>query len=70
MGEEAVEEGTMTGTVLNDAATQAQVLSDLIAYTVSGTAMPTYSSSVVVDDNYYHVRGKTVTKNPSEKHEI
>ena len=62
-GKEAVENGTMTGTVLNDAATQAQVLSDLISHAVSGTSMPTYSSSVVVDDNYYHVRGKTVTKN-------
>jgi methyl-galactoside transport system substrate-binding protein len=61
-GKAAVEAGTMTGTVLNDAATQAQVLSDLIAHAVSGKEMPTLSSSVVVDDNFYHVRGKTVTK--------
>jgi methyl-galactoside transport system substrate-binding protein len=61
-GKAAVADGSMTGTVLNDASTQALVLSDLISYSVSGKEMPTYGQSVVIDDNYYHVRGKTVTK--------
>jgi methyl-galactoside transport system substrate-binding protein len=59
-GKAAVKDGFMIGTVLNDAETQAKVVTDLLHYIISGTAMPTYGKEVAVSENFYHVTGEKI----------
>ncbi len=62
-GREAVAEGTLAGTVLNDAAYQAIVIKDIVHYLIDETAIPAYREKVSVNGHYYLVKGETVTKN-------
>jgi methyl-galactoside transport system substrate-binding protein len=59
-GKAAVKEGYLIGTVLNDAETQAKVVTDLLHYILSGTPLPTYGQAVSASENFYHVTGEKI----------
>jgi methyl-galactoside transport system substrate-binding protein len=62
-GQAAIDEGTLSGTVLNDAANQAQVIFDLVKHVLDGNSIPSYDAkSVVPNGNFYHVLGQIVQK--------
>jgi methyl-galactoside transport system substrate-binding protein len=62
-GQAAIEEGTLTATVLNNAYKQAGVIFDLIQHALTGKDIPAYSASEVVPSgNFYHVLGQIVRK--------
>jgi len=62
-GQAAINEGTLAGTVLNNAGKQANVIDDLIEHILNGTAIPDYpANEVVPSENFYHVLGEIVRK--------
>jgi methyl-galactoside transport system substrate-binding protein len=62
-GKEAVENSYLTGTVLNDASKQSNVVVDLLNYLINEKDFPIYDSGVRVSENMYYVRGSIVKKN-------
>ena len=62
-GQAAINEGTLAGTVLNNAGKQAKVIADLIEHVLNGTPIPDYPvDEVVPSGNFYHVLGEIVRK--------
>ena len=62
-GQAAIDEGTLSGTVLNNASKQARVIFDLMQHALDGKAIPDYpTSEVVPSGNYYHVLGEIIRK--------
>ncbi len=70
-GRAAVEAGTLTGTVLNNAALQANVITAIIRHLLYQEEMPSFGDQVETPDsennkdgNSYKVKGEKVTKKP------
>jgi len=62
-GQAAVEAGTLSGTVLNNAQRQASVIFDLMKHVLDGKDIPQYDASQVVPNgNFYHVLGEIIRK--------
>ncbi|MCH3909577.1 MAG: galactose ABC transporter substrate-binding protein [Bacilli bacterium] len=61
-GRAAVRSGYMDGTVLNDASTQASIISGLIDHFLKGGDLPSGSDKIIKEQNYYHVIGTKITK--------
>lgn len=62
-GQAAVKAGTLYGTVLNNAAEQALVITDLMKYLLDATPIPSYvDDNINIDANFYHVEGEKITK--------
>lgn len=61
-GREAVEQGYLLGTVLNDGETQAEVLASLYQTLTQGTPFPTLKENVEQDGNFYKVKGEKIVK--------
>ncbi|HBB05158.1 MAG TPA: hypothetical protein DCZ41_00985 [Firmicutes bacterium] len=59
-GIEAVKKETLSGTVLNDASLQTEILSDLYSHFVDGQEMPSYGEAVSKSGNIYRVRGRKI----------
>lgn len=62
-GQAAIDEGTLTGTVLNDAGKQAKIIVDIMKHLLDDKDIPSYPKNVTIDGRYYKVQGSKVTKN-------
>ncbi|MCH3976989.1 MAG: galactose ABC transporter substrate-binding protein [Bacilli bacterium] len=60
---EAIQDGTLSGTVLNDGEKQAEVIFDIIKNILDGATLPDYDSNIEITKNAYHVLGEKITKN-------
>jgi methyl-galactoside transport system substrate-binding protein len=60
---EAIQNGTLSGTVLNDGEKQAEVIFDIIKNILDGATLPDYDSNIEITKNAYHVLGEKITKN-------
>lgn len=61
-GKEAVESGYLTGTVLNDAEKQSNVIVGVLDKLINNKDIPSFGEDVVSSNNMYYVRGSIVTK--------
>ncbi len=59
-GKKCLEEGYMIGTVFNDATAQAEILSALYTSIVTKTEKPTFGDNVIVNGNFYKVKGTKI----------
>lgn len=62
-GKQAVKDGFLLGTVLNDAYNQAKILSDIYLNIVENTPLPIYGEEIKINDNFYYVKGTKITRN-------
>ena len=60
-GKAAVEDGTLIGTVVNDAPKQAKIIAELVSHLLDGTPLPVGNESFLIESNYYYSMGNIVS---------
>lgn len=62
-GKKAIRFGYLSGTVLNDAASQARLVTQIITSHLSGTPLPESHDNIERKENFYYVKGVAIDKN-------